>query len=55
MQTANQERIMKLVVLAALLGAARGAETAWFRKEHRKAKLSNPADCAACHPKMKRS
>jgi hypothetical protein len=24
-------------------------QTAWFRKEHRKAKPSNAADCAACH------
>jgi len=24
-------------------------ETAWFRK----AQMKNPADCAACHPKMK--
>lgn len=24
-------------------------ETAWFRKEHRKASTNNPADCAACH------
>ena len=24
-------------------------ETAWFRKEHRRQNLSNPADCAACH------
>jgi hypothetical protein len=30
-------------------------ETAWFRKEHRKAKTNNPADCAACHPKMRSS
>lgn len=30
-------------------------ETAWFRKEHRKARMNNPADCAACHRKMKSS
>lgn len=28
-------------------------QTAWFRKEHRKADMNNPADCAACHRQLR--
>lgn len=28
-------------------------QTAWFVKEHRKANVKNPADCAACHSRLK--